>query len=62
LNSSHLLGAVFVVMTLVLPLVVTITIVISALAGCGLRLASGWHWLNVRKMLIQIKILIMLKV
>jgi hypothetical protein len=47
LNNSHLLGTVFVVMTLVLPLAMTIMVVMSALAECRLRLASGWHWLDV---------------
>jgi hypothetical protein len=34
-------------MTLVFPLAVSITVVMSTLAGCWLRLASGWRWLNV---------------
>jgi hypothetical protein len=34
-------------MMLIFPLAVSITIVMSTLAGCRLRLASGWCWLNV---------------
>jgi hypothetical protein len=37
LDSSHLLGAVLVVVTLIFPLAVAITIVVSALA-------AGWDW------------------
>jgi hypothetical protein len=47
LNSGHLLGAVLVVTALIFPLAVPITVVMSSLAGCRLRLASGWRWLNV---------------
>jgi hypothetical protein len=32
---------------LILSLVVAITVVVSTLAGCRLRLASGWRWLNI---------------
>jgi hypothetical protein len=46
LNSSYLLGAVLVVTALVFPLAVSIMVVMSPLAGCRLRLASGWRWLN----------------
>jgi hypothetical protein len=41
LDSCHLLGAVLVVMTLVLPLAVAITVMMSALAGCRLGLACS---------------------
>jgi hypothetical protein len=41
--SGHLLGAVLVVMALIFPLAVPITVVMSSLAGCRLRLASGWR-------------------
>jgi hypothetical protein len=47
LNNGHLLGAVLVVTTLFFPLAVSITVVMSSLAGCRLRLAPGWRWLNV---------------
>jgi hypothetical protein len=41
LNSSYLLGAILVVTALVFPLAMSITAVMSSLAGCRLRLASG---------------------
>jgi hypothetical protein len=47
LNSGHLLGAVFVVTALIFPLAMLIMVVMSFLAGCRLRLTSGWRWLNV---------------
>jgi hypothetical protein len=46
LNNSYLLEAVLVVTVLVFPLAVSITVVMSSLAGCQLRLASDWRWLN----------------
>jgi hypothetical protein len=47
LDSSHLLGAVLVVMTLIFPLFMAIMVVMSALVGCRLGLASGRRWLDV---------------
>jgi hypothetical protein len=46
LNRSYLLGAVLVVTAFVLPLAMSIMVVMSSLAGCRLRLAYGWRWLN----------------
>jgi hypothetical protein len=43
LNSGYLLGAILVITTLILSLAVAITVVMSTLAGCRLRLASGWR-------------------
>jgi hypothetical protein len=47
LNSSHLLGAILVVTAFIFPLAMSITIVMSSLTGCRLRLTSGWRWFNV---------------
>jgi hypothetical protein len=46
LNNSYLLRTILVVAALVLPFSMSITVVMSSLAGCRLRLAPGWRWLN----------------
>jgi hypothetical protein len=47
LNSGYLLEAVLVITVLILSFAVVITVVMSTLAGCQLRLASDRRWLHI---------------
>jgi hypothetical protein len=43
LNSGHLLGAILVVVTLIFPLAMAITVMMTTLAGCQLGLACSQY-------------------
>jgi hypothetical protein len=47
LDNGYLLGAILVIAALILSFAVMITVVMSTLAGCRLRLASGRRWLHI---------------